>query len=333
MKRVLITGASGFVGSALVPELISRGWWVRASVRGQKQAGKTLSDTEYVRAGPLGPCSDWSKALDGVDRVVHLAGWSGGTNLQQPETEANGVNVDGSTALATQCVAMGVKRLVYLSSAKVFGESSGPRPFCETDNPCPQAAYARSKLEAERALWRVAANSSLEVVVIRAPLIYGPGVSGNFLRLLRLSHSGVPLPFASIRNRRSLLFVGNLCDLVELTLRSAAAVGKVLLASDGQDLSTGSLIRILRRQLGQPDRVVPCPVAALRLCALLAGKRPLVDRLVESLQLDISATREVLGWRPPTPVEDALAETAIWYRDRVSREVADFQQAFDRNVP
>lgn len=333
MNRLLITGANGFVGSSLAPELAARGWRLRAATRG-KRAGTTPADdsVEHVRAESLGPATDWSAALEGVDAVVHLAGWAGGGKRELTARGLDGVNVGGAGRLAAQCVAMGVKRFVFLSTAKVYGESSGIHPLSLSDPTRPETAYARSKLRAEKNLLRLAARSSLELVIIRAPLIYGPNVSGNFLNLLRLCHSSIPLPLAGVDNRRSLLFVGNLCDLVDRCLTSERAAGRIVLASDDQDLSTPALIGALRKSFDLPPRLLPCPVVLLRALAGLAGRRALLDRLVDSFQVDLSATRELLDWRPPFRVEHALEETAASYTERLCRETGAYQQAFDRTM-
>ena len=306
---VLVTGANGFIGSALCVALQAAGIGVRRALR---EALPGVPDVFPI--GEIGPGTDWSAALAGIPCVVHLAAR---THVLQetaadPLAEYRRVNVEGTRRLAQQAARAGVRRLVFLSSIKVNGESAG-RPITEDDPPHPEDAYGISKWEAEQALHRVSAETGLEVVILRPPLVYGPGVKGNFRRLLDVVARGWPLPLASIRNRRSLIYVGNLADAIVAAIATPQAAGKTWLASDGEDVSTPDLVREIGRALGKDAWLFPCPVGLLKAAAALAGKGPEAARLAASLQLDCSRIRRELLWRTPYSLSEGLQETARWY--------------------
>jgi nucleoside-diphosphate-sugar epimerase len=223
------------------------------------------------------------------------------------------VNVEGTRSLAAAARRAGVRRLLFLSSAKVHGERS-VRPFTEMDAPHPEDAYAVSKLEAEQALKQTLAGGQTQWTILRPPLVYGPEVRANFLRLVRTVARGVPLPLAAIDNLRSLLYVGNLVDAIRTCLEHEGAGGMMWLVSDGEDLSSPELVRRLARALNRSARLVPVPVWLLRLAGALSGKTAAVNRLVDSLQLDAAAIRADLRWTPPYSVDQGLQETARWFR-------------------
>ena len=296
---ILLTGASGFVGGELRRVLADAKMPLRLAGRG---AAPPEPLAQAVPVGEIGPCTDWRRALAGVSQVVHLAarvhrlGESAG-----PETLAcyREVNVLGAWRLASEAAAAGARRFVFLSSIKA-----------EEDND----PYSLSKREAEQGLAAIAAESGMELVIIRPPLVYGPGVKANFLRLLRLVDHGVPLPLASLRNARSLIFVGNLVDFITLSLTHPAAVGQTFSVSDGHDLSTPELIRALAQALEKPARLWPCPPALLRLLGAVSGRSREIERLCGSLTVDNTLARTALAWRPPFSLEQGLAETGAWYR-------------------
>ncbi len=309
---VLVTGANGFIGSALCVALQAVGIRVRRALR---EAPPGVPDAFPI--GEIGPGTDWSAALAGMPCVAHLAAR---THVLQetaadPLAEYRRVNVEGTRRLAQQAARAGVRRLVFVSSIKVNGETAS-RPITEDDPPHPEDAYGISKWEAEQALHRVSAETGLEVVILRPPLVYGPGVKGNFRRLLDVVARGWPLPLASIRNRRSLIYVGNLADAIAAAIAAPQAAGKTWLASDGEDVSTPELVREIGRALGKDTRLFPCPVGLLKAAAALAGKGPEAARLVASLQLDCSRIRGALGWRPQFGLRQGLAETARWFNGR-----------------
>jgi nucleoside-diphosphate-sugar epimerase len=269
--------------------------------------------------GDIGPGTDWGAALDGVECILHLASPSD-TQRGSPAdslAEFRRVNVAGSRRLAEQAAASGARRLVFMSTIKVNGERTAQRAFTENDAPGPEDAYGISKQEAEHALRDVAQKTGLEIIVLRPPLVYGPGVKGNFLRLMNLVARGVPLPLGAIANRRSLIYAGNLADAIIKALGAPQAAGRTYLVSDGEDVSTPDLVRALAQSLGVKPRLVPLPLAALRIAAALAGRRAEFARLAGSLQVDSSRIRRELDWRPRFTLAQGLAETALWYRNAV----------------
>jgi nucleoside-diphosphate-sugar epimerase len=309
---VLVTGANGFVGRALCETLAASGRRVRRAVRA---AASTTADT--FAAGDIGADTDWRNALEGISCVVHLAARTHVLRETAADPEYWRVNVDGTRRLAQQAAQFGVRRLVFVSSVKVNGEAS-EQPFTENDAPRPGDAYGVSKWEAEQALARVAVDTGLEAVVLRPPLVYGPGVKGNFLRLMNFIARGMPLPLASIANRRSLIYAGNLVDVTLRAIDAPGVAGRTYLISDGNDVSTPDLVRALARALGVAPRLLPCPPVMLMIGAALVGRRAELARLAGSLQVDGSAARRELGWRPRFNLSQGLAETARWYYSQSS---------------
>ena len=310
-QTVLVTGASGFVGSALCADLVRRGYRVRAVVRELSRAAGLPG--QLVQISDIGTHADWSSALAGVDAVVHLAARVHvmRDNALEPLTAFRAVNVIATERLARAAAAQGVKRFVYLSSIKVNGESTPlGQPYTPDDVPAPVDPYGISKHEAELALHRVVRQTALEFVTIRPVLVYGPGVKANFLSMMRWLHKGIPLPLGAINNQRSLVASDNLMDLIVTCLHHPKARNQSFLVSDGQDLSTTELLRRTSLALGRSARLIPMPVPVLRAVARLTGKTDYTERLCGSLQVDISKTRELLGWAPPIRVDDMLKRTA-----------------------
>ena len=308
--KVLVTGASGFVGSTLCAYLIAKGHAVRGAVR--RTSDKPLPGVDVRVVSDLSADTNWSEALAGINAVVHCAARvhvMDETSLD-PLTEFRDVNVKGTACLVKQAVDSAVRRFVYISSIKVNGEVTDGNPFRADDTPAPEDPYGISKWEAEQALRGIADKTDLEVVIIRPPLIYGPGVSANFLRLMQGVMLGVPLPLGAISNSRSMVALENLVDLIETCLDHPEAVDQTFLVSDGEDLSLKSLLQRTAVALGKSVRLIPIPVSVLGVMLRLLGRADFAQRLCGSLQVDISKTRDCLGWSPPVSVDDALRKTA-----------------------
>ncbi|MFZ5933426.1 UDP-glucose 4-epimerase family protein [Pseudomonas sp. HS6-2] len=307
-RTILVTGASGFVGSALCRQLNMLGVFsVRAPSR---------------RDAELAAETDWVSALAGVDAVIHAAARVHvmQENANDSQAEFRRVNVDGTLNLAQQAAAAGVRRFIFISSIKVNGELSQPgQPLRADDTPAPQDAYGVSKHEAEQGLLQLAAATGMEVVVIRPVLVYGPGVKANFLSMLRWVQRGVPLPLGALPNRRSLVFVDNLVDLVMACLDHPQAANQVFLASDGQDVTLSQLLRAIGQALGRPARLLPVPPSLLHAAARVLGRGDLAQRLLGSLQVDITKNHQLLGWTPPFKLEQGLNLTARAFLDAQNR--------------
>jgi hypothetical protein len=340
-KKFLITGANGFVGRPLCEAMLRQGWHVRAAVR----SWKGLPDgAEIFNVGDIDGHTDWTEALRGMDVVIHLAARVHvmKDGAVDPLAEYLKVNLSGTERLARQAADAGVKRFVYVSSIKVNGErtvdagtagQSGPAcadddrgksenaaegggtgVFYETDEPRPQDPYAVSKWQAEQALRRIAHETSMEVVILRPPLVYGPGVKGNFLRLLAAMKQGIPLPLAAVRSASSLIYLGNLVDILMLCGNHPAAAGKTYLVRDGEDIIISELIRRISEGLGRPARLFPVPVKLLRGLAALAGRLDSADRIIGSMRISDDLIRKELDWTPGFTVKEGLQETTQWYQ-------------------
>jgi len=308
--RILVTGASGFVGTALCRELLARGHTVHAAVRRLSPPGAVPPDLHQILIPDIAAEFDRRALVDGVGTVVHLAAIAHRSN--PVEGELRRVNCDAAVRLAEAAAGL-VQRFIFLSSAKVHGEDSGGGTYAEEDAPDPEDSYGRSKLEAEQALTETGARNGMELVIIRPPLVYGPGVKANFLRLLGWIDSGLPLPFASVRNRRSLIYLGNLVDAIARCAEHPAARGPFLV-SDEETVSTPELVSRIARALERPARLFPAPPALLRVAGMIAGRRDEIRRLTGNLAIDSSRARRLLDWRPPYTLDAGLAETARWFR-------------------
>lgn len=310
--RTLITGSAGFVGTGLIQHLLAdpaQHVVAAFTTSPPRQLGRALA----IQVSELGADTDWSIALDRVDTVVHLASRVHVMNdaAVDPLAEFRRVNVAGSLHLARQAAAAGVRRFVYVSSIKVNGEATSTgQAFRSDDPPQPTDPYGISKHEAELALSRIATSTAMELVVVRPPLVYGPGARANFRSLIHWLRRGVPLPFGAIDNRRSLVALDNLSDLLVTCTRHPAAAGQTFLASDGEDVSTTDLLLRLGRALGHPARLVPVPPALLSTLFGVIGRQDISRRLLSSLQVDISPARDLLGWRPPISLDEGLRRAA-----------------------
>ncbi len=319
-QRVLVTGAAGFIGQALCRRLERDGFIVRWSVREvPKKAGSCGADAVVLHDASGSEAI--SAAMRDVDAVVHLAARVHvmKDTAADPLQEFRRANCLWTERLIERAAAEGVRRFVYMSSVKVNGERT-TTPFTEADTPHPEDPYGLSKWEAEQIVNRVSAQRGIEAVVVRSPLVYGPGVGGNFLSLLKIIRRGIPLPLGAVRNKRSLVFRDNLVDALATCLRDPRATGQTYLVSDGEDLSTQDLTRRIGRAMGVTVRLWPVPVSLLRFFGALVGRQGIVGRLIDNLQIDASKLHRELGWSPPWSVDRGIEETVDWF---VKRQVAN----------
>jgi len=335
--RVLVTGANGFIGQPLSLFLTKHGYQIRSVVRVarghflNKEIRKRKETKDFVAVGSIDSNTDWTNVLQDIDAVIHLAARVHKINdgTVNPLAAFQEVNTTGTEHLARESAKIGVRRFVYLSTVKVNGEEtglmieeSGPRDkkikkiFLESDIPNPQDPYAVSKWEAEQILHAISKETGMEIVIVRPPLVYGPGVKANFLRLLQVIDRGIPLPLSSVNNSRSLVSLDNLIDFLITCLKYPAAAGETFFVSDGDDLSTPELIRKIAQFMNRPCRLLPFPTNMLHFLAKLVDKESVVNRLCDSLQVDISKARNVLGWEPPVSIDEGLKKTVKWYKNR-----------------
>ena len=313
--NIFITGATGFIGSALVRRLLLEHSSITAAVLSGEETGHVAKEVVQVVIQPLAESSDYSDVLQGMDVVIHLAARVHimHDTSTDPLQEFRRVNLHGTERLARQAAQAGVKRFVFISTVKVHGEET-ERPYQENSPLAATDPYGISKAEAEAALRRIAHETGLEVVIVRPPLVYGQGVKANFRQLMTIVHRGIPLPFSSIRNKRSLISVENLVDALACCAAHPGAAGQTYLVSDNDDISTPELITRMATALGITARLFPCPTYLLRGMGQLLGKSAAVERVVGSLQADCSKIRGELGWIPPLTVSQGLQHTASWYK-------------------
>jgi nucleoside-diphosphate-sugar epimerase len=313
---VLVTGANGFIGKALCAELLRFGHSVRAATRSTENA-------QTIAIGEINAETDWMDVLSGIKVVIHLAARVHIMNDNSDDRldKLRKVNVDGTLNLARQAFQAGVQRFIFISSIKVNGEGTLlNQPYGADDLPAPIDAYGVSKREAEDALRQLAEQTGIEVVIIRPPLVYGPGVKANFHNMMRWLKKGVPLPFGAVHNKRSFVALDNLVDLIVTCISHPAAANQTFLAADGEDLSTTELLQRLGKALGQPVRLLPLPIWVLKAVAMLLGKPDMAQRLCMSLQVDMSKTADLLAWKPPVSVDEALQKTATDFLQKCFRE-------------
>lgn len=304
--NVLLTGATGFLGQCLAVKIEALLDFNLTSVV-RSEVGSIAGKKVFI--SQIDGDTDWRSALIDQDLIIHTAARA---HIMKEEVsdslkEYRRVNVDGTLNFARQAVTLGVKRFIFISSIKVNGEKTLPGlPFTADDSPAPEDAYGISKCEAEQGLFQIAADTGLEVVIIRPPLIYGPNVKGNFSSMMQVINKGFPLPFGAVHNKRSLVALDNLVDFIIACIDHPAAANQVFLASDGEDLSTTELLRGVAKAAGVSSRLIPVPAAVLMFLASLLGKKAVAQRLLGSLQVDISKARNMLGWTPPLSVEEGL---------------------------
>ncbi len=317
MKIFLITGANGFIGKHLCLRLSDEAK-LRGTILSDESASSLLKNCEPVSILPISENTDWNDALINVDTVIHLAARVHvmRETSTDPLFEFRKVNLYGTVHLARQAAQAGVRRFVFMSTIGVNGDNSGYKSYMPSDHPKPHNPYSVSKYEAELALQKISLETGLEVVIIRAPLVYGVGNPGNFLSLLRIISKGIPLPLASITNSRSLIYVGNLVDAMALCAVHPIAAGKTYLVSDGEDVSTPELIHRTAKALGVNVRLFPMPISLMRAAGKITGKNGAVNQLTGSLSVDSSRIRQELGWIPPFTMNEGLQKTAEWFKKR-----------------
>jgi nucleoside-diphosphate-sugar epimerase len=317
MQNLLVTGGTGFIAQALFSELTSSNCRIKTTVRNEKDLDRLPKGVLGFVTGNLETFTDWKPLLEDVDAVVHLAAHVHrmGKAEQKQEERYRRINLEVTRVLSSACSTFGVKRFIFLSSVKVMGEET---PFGEVWNefsPChPHDSYGQSKYDAERVLMEIGQKTGMEVVILRLPLVYGPGIKANMARLFKIVNDGIPLPFGAVKNARSLLYVGNLVDAICRLLEHSMTGCQTYLVSDGEDCSTPELIRRIADALGCPARLFPFPPALLCLAGKLAGHTETVNRLLNSLVIDSSKIRRELHWTPPYSMEQGLAETAAWFK-------------------
>lgn len=316
MRSVLVTGANGFVGKALCDLLVDNEMLVKAAIR--KSDGVHDGRIDYISVGEINGDTEWQEALVGVDCVVHLAARVHVMNetASNPLDEFRRINTYGTEKLARDATKAGVKRLIYLSTIKVNGEATADHPFTEQVDHPPVDPYGLSKWEAENIVKKVSAETGMEVVIIRPPLVYGPGVKGNFLTLLKLVSKGLPLPLGAVSNKRSLVSLDNLVDLIRECIVNPQAAGETFLVSDGHDLSTAELIRSIAHAMEKSPRLIPVPLLVLNTAATMLRKKAVASRLLGSLQVDSTKAQQLLGWQPPQSVVLGIERVTHWYRSR-----------------
>ena len=311
MKRVLLTGGSGFVGGEMCKALARNGYVVRVALRTATELPSGASEAATV--GDINGRTDWTRALEDVERVVHLAARAHRLDEHAPDLYMQ-TNALGTRRLAEMAARSGVRRFVYLSSIKVNGEETAGHTYTGDDIPNPIDDYGRSKWLGEQHLTQAAAGTAMEAAIVRSPLVYGPGVRANFLRLLSWIDNERLLPLAAVNNRRSLVNVWNLTDLLVRLLTHSAAQRSTWMVSDGEDLSTPNLIRRIAAAMGRRDRLLSVPVALLKVAGRMTGHSGQIRRLCGSLAVDIAQTRRVIEWSPPVSLDEGLDRTVRWYR-------------------
>ena len=315
-STVLVTGATGFVGRYLCSRLLKENFRVRGTLLKSEYASALISGVEPVTVKPLAADTAWGHALAGVETIIHLAARVHIMDdpSADPLAEFRKVNVEGTAHLAGEAARAKVKRFVFISSIKVNGEENSAS-YSPESPVNPSDPYGVSKWEAEQALRKIETETGLEVVIVRPTLVYGPGVKANFLNMMKIINRGFPLPLASISNKRSLIYIGNLVDALATCATHPSAAGQTFLVSDGEDVSTPELIRRTASALGVPARLFPVPSSIMHLAGKLTGKSAAVNRLTGSLTVDGTKIRQELGWKPPFTMEEGLAETAIWFKN------------------
>lgn len=312
-KMVLLTGANGFIGRHLLEKLNQDSRY--ATIASTRCVENQLVASVAIAVGDILPDTNWAQILLNIDAVIHLAARVHVMHdvSIDPLSAFRQINTEGTLNLARQAATAGVRRFVFISTIGVNGNLTASDSFNEKDKPNPFKPYAVSKYEAELGLRKIAAGTSMEVVIIRPPLVYGPNAPGNFGKLINILAHGIPLPLGAINNKRSLVALDNLIDLITTCIDHPAAVNQTFLVADGEDLSTTDLLRRLGKALGKPARLLPVHQSILWAVFSALGKRDIARQLIGSLQIDISKTSELLSWKPPVSVNAGLQKVADHY--------------------
>ncbi len=312
MSNLLITGANGFIGRALISKLaLQTNYFIRASVRKKTiQFPRQIEVFENMEASSN---TNWTDALRDIDVVIHLLARVHVMHdkVANPLLEFRNINVNATIALAKIAAKQGIKRFIFLSTVKVNGESTFNKPFSEFDLPHPQDAYAISKWEAEEALKKISKVTGMELVIIRSPLAYGPNVKANFLKMIQYVKRGIPLPLGAIQNKRSLIGIDNLVDFIVTTISHPKAANHTFLISDDEDISTTDLLRRIGKHIGKPARLIPLHPRILSFLFNILGRKDFGDRLLGSLEVDITKAKKLLAWSPPKTLDEGLEVTVI----------------------
>lgn len=308
--KVLITGATGFIGRNLLSSLVKLGWSLRAAVRDVRFLGVLPPGVEpfLLRGEP----DDWLRATEGVEYVVHLIGHAHELHTPVSLDDFRSVNVSITRAVLESAIQNGVQRFIYMSSIKAVGEGC-VFPYSE-ETPCaPEGPYGKSKLEAEQLILQLTKRTTLQPIILRPPLVYGPGVRGNFLRLMRLARSEFPLPLKSLSTKRSMIFVSNLVDFISTILLHPQAPGEIFHVADAESMTIPDLITRLRKLMGCPVRLFPLRSNVLSALATLAGRRKDLERMIRSLTVSITKAQTLLNWNPPYSIDEGLGDTVEWF--------------------
>ncbi len=315
--RITVTGAAGFVGSALCSYLSEKGYKVTGIIRDGSHF--RVSETTEVRCvEEIGPKTDWSNILLDEDAVIHLAARTHIKDASKKNAEKlyHKINVDGTLRLAKSAMDLGVKKFVYISSVKAMGEQSGVEPLNESFTPKPEDYYGLTKLRAERELLGLCSKSDMKVIIVRPPLIYGPGVKGNFLSLMKVCQIGLPLPFKTVKNKRSIIFLGNFTDILTKIIETNIPSGECFLVSDGESVSTAELVARISFSLGKSPNLFFMPISILTVLGTALGQKAAIERLTGSLEIEDSKIKKMLGWAPPFNMLQGLEITAKWFQDQ-----------------
>jgi nucleoside-diphosphate-sugar epimerase len=324
--KILVTGANGFIGRTFCKRMKVEGYHVLGAFRNTAQISGLPLGVQTVQIGSICSETNWSNALIGIDKIVHLAAQVNvlRKNAADPIAAFRKINVDGTKCLAQQAVKAGVRRFVYLSTVKVYGEGRSA-PYNEEDIPDPQDAYSVSKWEAEKVLNKISDETGMNTVILRSPLVYGPRVKTNFLRFMKLVDRGIPLPLECVNNRRSLIYLDNLVDAMIACIEHPKATGQTYFVSDGKDVSTPELIRLISKAMGKKARLFSFPPSILKTIGKITCRSQEIDRLIGSLCVDSCKIRTMLGWYPPYTPEEGIRKTVLWYNNYGRGQETDVQ--------